>query len=378
MSDSEAAALDPGVPEGEPPPSRRLSIDHDLGIGAMVPVVLVNIVLNILTLTFYRFWAKTRIRRMLWAGTVVEGDRPEYTGTGLELLIGFVIVVVVVLVPLAGFQLAVDSYIGLENPLLAGALTSPLYLLILYLIGVATYRAQRYRLSRTRWRSIRPALDGSSWLYGLLYAAIYLLSGATLGWTYPWGRVRLFRRMMSETEFGDRCFRFEGTAGALYPRFALCWLLTIPAGILAIVLGVTVASGIAAVLPADGDLDAVSAWYVIAGLLLPLSLLVLLPLWVIYKQREYEYFVECLSYEGLSFRLGASYLSFLWLILGNALILLFTLTLGRAFAQLRLFRYVCGRLEIVGEIDFEAIRQSARERPRSGEGLADAFDVASI
>ncbi len=378
MSDSEAAALDPGAPEGEPPPSRRLSIDHDLGIGAMVPVVLVNIVLNILTLTFYRFWAKTRIRRMLWAGTVVEGDRPEYTGTGLELLIGFVIVVVVVLVPLAGFQLAVDSYIGLENPLLAGALTSPLYLLILYLIGVATYRAQRYRLSRTRWRGIRPALDGSSWLYGLLYAAIYLLSGATLGWTYPWGRVRLFRRMMSETEFGDRCFRFEGTAGVLYPRFALCWLLSVPAGILAIVLGVTLASGMAALFPADGDSDTINAGYVIAGLLLPLSLLALLPLWVIYKRREYEYFVECLSYEGLSFRLGATYLSFLWLIVGNALILLFTLTLGRAFAQLRLFRYVCGRLEIVGEIDFEAIRQSARERPRSGEGLADAFDVASI
>ncbi len=378
MSDSEAAALDPGAPEGEPPPSRRLSIDHDLGIGAMVPVVLVNIVLSILTLTFYRFWAKTRIRRMLWAGTVVEGDRPEYTGTGLELLIGFVIVVVVVLVPLAGFKLAVDSYIGMENPLLAGAITSPLYLLILYLIGVATYRAQRYRLSRTRWRGIRPALDGSSWLYGLLYAAIYLLSGATLGWTYPWGRMRLFRQMMSATEFGDRRFRFEGTAGVLYPRFALCWLLSVPAGILAIVLGVTLASGLAALSPADGEFGEAGAWYVIAGLLLPLSLLALLPLWVIYKQREYEYFVECLSYEGLSFRLGATYWSFLWLILGNALILLFTLTLGRAFAQLRLFRYVCGRLEIVGEIDFEAIQQSARERPRSGEGLADAFDVASI
>ena len=379
MSDSEAAALDPGAPEGEPPPSRRLSIDHDLGIGAMVPVVLVNIVLNILTLTFYRFWAKTRIRRMLWAGTVVEGDRPEYTGTGLELLIGFVIVVVVVLVPLAGFKMAVDSYIGMENPLLAGAITSPLYLLILYLIGVATYRAQRYRLSRTRWRGIRPALDGSSWLYGLLYAAIYLLSGATLGWTYPWGRMRLFRQMMSATEFGDRRFRFEGTAGVLYPRFALCWLLSVPVGSLAVFLVFAVAGGMAAVFSPDGELvEGIEAWATILALLIPLSLLALPPLWVIYKRREYEYFVECLSYEGLSFRLGASYLSFLWLIVGNALILLFTLTLGRAFAQLRLFRYVCGRLEIVGEIDFEAIRQSARERPRSGEGLADAFDVASI
>lgn len=134
------------------PPPRQLRLDHDLRVGDLLPVVLINTLLNIATLTFYRFWAKTRIRRMLWAGTRVEGDRLEYTGTGKELLIGFLIVVLVVLVPLAALNILVKIYVAQEDPILASAILSPLYLVFLYLFGVAIYRAQRYRLSRTRWR----------------------------------------------------------------------------------------------------------------------------------------------------------------------------------------------------------------------------------
>ena len=53
---------------------------------------MVNLLLTIVTLGIYRFWAKTRIRRYLWSQTEFLGDRFEYTGTGKELLIGFLIV----------------------------------------------------------------------------------------------------------------------------------------------------------------------------------------------------------------------------------------------------------------------------------------------
>ncbi len=357
------------------PPPRKLRLDHDLRAGDLLPVVLINTLLNILTLTFYRFWAKTRVRRMLWAGTRVEGDRLEYTGTGKELLIGFLIVVLVVLVPLAAINILVEIYIGQEDPILASAILSPLYLVFLYLFGVAVYRAQRYRLSRTRWRGIRPALPGSSWTYGFLHAAIYLLNGITLGWSYPWGRMRLYRRIMSETEFGDRAFTCEGSAEALYPRFALCWFLSIPAVVLVFLFVVLISAS--AGVAADGDwMEKIAGVFGI--LLFPLLVLALLPLWAVYKKKEYEHLTACTGYEGLGISLNMTYWGFVWLYVGNALILILTLTLGRAFAQLRLFRFVCRHLEIVGDIDFEAIRQSAAERPGSGEGLADAFDVASI
>ena len=41
-----------------------------------------NLVLTIVTLSIYRFWAKTRIRRYLWSQVTVASDRLEYTGTG--------------------------------------------------------------------------------------------------------------------------------------------------------------------------------------------------------------------------------------------------------------------------------------------------------
>ena len=46
-------------------------------------------VLQAITLGIYRFWLFTDMRRFLWAGTEVEGEPLEYTGTAVELLIGF-------------------------------------------------------------------------------------------------------------------------------------------------------------------------------------------------------------------------------------------------------------------------------------------------
>src|SRR5580698_5498006 len=45
--------------------------------------------LELVTAGFYRFWLATDIRRMLWSNTSIEGNPLEYTGTGKELLIGF-------------------------------------------------------------------------------------------------------------------------------------------------------------------------------------------------------------------------------------------------------------------------------------------------
>ncbi len=61
-------------------------------------IVGVNFVLNLVTLGFYRFWAKTRVRRYLWSRISLYGDRLEYTGLGKELFIGFLIAMAI-LVP---------------------------------------------------------------------------------------------------------------------------------------------------------------------------------------------------------------------------------------------------------------------------------------
>ena len=61
--------------------------------------------LTFFTLGIYRFWAKTRIRRFIWSSTRLDGSRFEYTGTGLEKFLGFLMAVVILAVYLGLIQI---------------------------------------------------------------------------------------------------------------------------------------------------------------------------------------------------------------------------------------------------------------------------------
>ena len=54
-------------------------------------------VLLMVTLGIYRFWLATDIRRFLWSNTEIAGEALEYTGTALELLLGFLIAIAILI-----------------------------------------------------------------------------------------------------------------------------------------------------------------------------------------------------------------------------------------------------------------------------------------
>ena len=56
--------------------------------------------LKIITLGIYHFWGKTEVRKRLWNHVRVNSEPLEYTGTGMELFLGFLIVMLVVFLPL--------------------------------------------------------------------------------------------------------------------------------------------------------------------------------------------------------------------------------------------------------------------------------------
>src|SRR4051812_938790 len=58
-----------------------------------------NGLLNVITLTLYRFWGKTAVRRMLWSTTYLNEEAFEYTGRGIELFVGFVLALLVLVLP---------------------------------------------------------------------------------------------------------------------------------------------------------------------------------------------------------------------------------------------------------------------------------------
>src|SRR4051812_6107878 len=68
--------------------------------GALFKICYLNLLLTVVTLAIYRFWAKTRLRRYVWRHVAVGGESFEYTGTGKELLIGFLKALLVLFPPL--------------------------------------------------------------------------------------------------------------------------------------------------------------------------------------------------------------------------------------------------------------------------------------
>ncbi len=189
-------------------------------------LLLRNLLLNIVSLSFYRFWARTAVRRFYWSSVVFAGEPLEFTGRGLDLFIGFLIALAI-LAPL-GFAFSTIAQM-LEPGGMAQAITGWAYLFALFALTlIARYRARRYRLSRTSWRGIRFAVDGSTLRYVLLSTGWWLAVLATLGIATPWKRAAQRAYLTRTTTFGDRRFAFSGRPSALL----LNWLF-----VLALVLG---------------------------------------------------------------------------------------------------------------------------------------------
>lgn len=175
--------------------------------------------LELVTAGFYRFWLATDIRRHLWTNTIVDGDAPEYTGNGKELLLGFLFAMAI-LVPvyLAYFV------IGIEAEQLKGFASVPLVIGFYAFGQFAIYRARRYRLTRTVWRGVRFWMDGSGWAYAgraMLWAALSVL---TLGLAYPWREAALERYKMQHSYYGDLQGDFEGQGWAFFKQIWWMWL----------------------------------------------------------------------------------------------------------------------------------------------------------
>jgi uncharacterized membrane protein YjgN (DUF898 family) len=178
----------------------------------------------IVTLGLYRFWVASDIRRYLWSNTEIAGDELEYTGDPLELLVGFLLLVVILcplfaassVVALTWGQLAVATFINL------GAV-----LCLAPIAVLALYQARRYRLSHTIFRGLRFRQTGSAWIYALLTAIWFVINMLTLGLTYPLARKSLEHYKMRHAFYGDLQGDFQGAAGHLFKTGFLLWLVVL-------------------------------------------------------------------------------------------------------------------------------------------------------
>lgn len=204
-----------------PAPDRPVSMQFSGERGEFFRLVARGALLEFITVGFYRFWLVTDIRRHLWSRTVVDGDAPEYTGRGRELLIGFLVAMAI----LAPIYLAY-FLVGLEAERVQAFASLPL-VAFLYVFGqFAIYRARRYRLSRTVWRGVRFWMSGSGWAYAF-YAAMWgTLVVITFGLALPWRDAALERYKMRHSFYGDLQGRFEGSGWEFFKQAWWLWLLS--------------------------------------------------------------------------------------------------------------------------------------------------------
>jgi uncharacterized membrane protein YjgN (DUF898 family) len=333
--------------------------------------------LRIITLGIYHFWGKTETRRRIWSGVHIEGQPLEYTGTGKELFLGFLIVFFLILLPLfailIGIQFLAMQTFGFESPMVDLALL-PVYPVFFYLFGVAQYRARRYRLSRTNWRGIRGAMAGSPWKYG--WTALWTLIPVmlTLGWLVPWRSTKLQRILTQDTRFGDEPMRFTAGAKPLYGRFAILWFGT------AVLYGGTM--GILYALFSEKLMVATMAKvplpftdYLQIAVIVFIALVLYAVVSASYYSKLSNHFANHTFIQNARFNLETRTGSLIGLILGNTLISLFTLGILTPVVQGRLAGYFAARTSIEGAIDFNTIAQSQAALDSTGEGLAEAFDI---
>jgi uncharacterized membrane protein YjgN (DUF898 family) len=352
-------------------PVPRVSWVHPSG--GFLGLSLLNGVLRILTLGVYHFWGKTEVRQRIWSAVRIDGEPLDYRGTGAELFRGFLIVFCLILLPMLALGFAAVLFLSPES-VWRRIYEIGFYTLPVALTGIGIHRARRYRLSRTRWRGIRAGLSGHSWRFAWTYLWTMLLIPLTLGWIVPWRTVRLQKSLFDDTRFGDKAFTFSGRAAPLYRRFWLVWLAAVVLLIGALVAIFTIIGfDMAQSFPRPRRLTAETAATSAGIVFVALLVFAIIRAW--YTTRVLNYFASQTRFQGTAFALAARVGSFIWLTASNYLMRVLSLGFLSPIAEARSMRYIVDRLSIDDPIAWSEIGQNPDALLRSGEGLAEAFNV---
>ena len=338
-----------------------------------LPIAASNVLLTIVTLGVYRFWAAARQRRYLWSRTEVIDDRLEWTGTGKEMFFGFLIVAAILLPFFLFIQFAFPALVARGMEQAAMGLFLLFYVGLIFLGGFARFRALRYRLSRSWWRGIRGGSHDPGWNFAGEFLGRHALSAMTMFIMLPWAVTRLWNSRWNQMSFGDLRFSSNLDAEGLKRRWAAVYL--VPIGLLVLIGFVTfLAAG-------GGERRADEAQIGILGMVFLLFALVYLaiPLLTLHWfAKFYRKAADATRLGDLEFGFDATSWDWLKLFLGNIALAVVTLGFGLAYWGYRNWAFMVRHAEIYGEINVAALSQSTTTAPGEAEGFADAFDLGAF
>jgi uncharacterized membrane protein YjgN (DUF898 family) len=337
------------------------------------PIAFTNLLLTIVTLGIYSFWARTRERKYLWSHTRFIDDRLEWVGTGKELFIGYLIAIFVFLLPLGVLQFVVQALAIRGHDAAAVLLLLATYLVVFYLIGVAIFRALRYRLSRTYWHGIRGGADAQGFGYGLSHLWKTLAGSLAAGLLVPWAMTTLWNERWNQMSFGPHRFDSDASWRPLIGRYLLYYLIPVVLFIAAAVTAVYMR-------PALGSdpVEVRETLIVVAVLGYIIFFVVLGLVALIYYAAYFREVVGRLSLADLDFQFTARSWDWVKLFLTNIALVVLTLGIGAIFLGYRNWSFFIRHMHAYGSLSLDDLTQSTTRAPGQGEGLLDAFDVGAI
>jgi uncharacterized membrane protein YjgN (DUF898 family) len=396
---------------GPPPIPTGLATEFVGTRGQLFKLALVTGIWTVLTLGFYRFWMKTRLRRWYWSSIRPGGLPLEYVGDPLEKLLGFFIAVVIM-----------AFYIGIVNLILMFVSLSLFasnftaygasFIGVVPIYFFASYRARRYVLGRTRWRGVRFGLEPGAWGYAGRAVWHWSITLLTLGILWPRKRYYLEKYQTDRTVFGSVTLHQGGTWQMLMPCFVHVLIAGFVIGVatievttgntrVAMLYGIAVpwfigglvhynvqATRLLAIHKSAGELGLTARprtgtiariygfGYIATGLLalLPLSLIVIVVGLVETARLRAQWDADALTSDVLGVPIWA------WTILGAfayfAVFLMWSV-LRHCFVTMPVWRHYAATLTIENPDALEAISQKDRDEFREAEGFAEALDLGA-
>ncbi|SLN45534.1 DUF898 family protein [Roseisalinus antarcticus] len=383
-----------------PPEADALPVACVATRGPLFGLALRTGALTVLTLGFYRFWMKTRLRRWYWSSVRPGGLPMEYVGEPLEKLLGFLVAVVIL-----AFYIGVVNLLLMFVSLSVFAGSAPAFLMSL--LGViplwfyARYRARRYVLARTRWRGLRFGLEPGAWGYALRALGHWLAVILTLGLLWPRMTFGLEKYRTDRTFFGGLRLHQGGRWTMLLPAFGhvmggavfsvvfvlaafdgapdAFWMLglSVPWLVFGLVHYSVEATRLMANAKTAGPLaldsrprtGKIARIYLFGGLAALISLLIPLAVAGLLLAGAEATFAGILeSHPALLAVAGAA--------LYIALALIWS-TLRHVFLTMPVWRHYAETLTVTGAVALPETRQRARDPFAEAEGFAEALDVGA-
>lgn len=354
---------EPQEQQAQPVESHRERLFYDGDLGHITKLWLVNLGLFIVTLSFYRFWGRTRVRQYIWSHTSILGSRLEYSGTGKELMIGFLVTIPFLLI--VSVLSEVFVILGLIGTI------------IFFLFGfAAVYFGLKYRVSRTHWRAIKGNMpsDGYS---GYCQLAFYrsFIDTLTFGIRIPKSTMLKWQYLVQHMSLGNVPFEFHMNLKGLQKRHILT-------GSLGTIIATIVFSMVSALLFSSNTGVTANPEDILSTAMIVKSVVGIIIFYLVffiirqfYVAKLVERKISGISIGSMRFYTFFTTGQFVTFKLVNALILIATLGLGSAFILHRKAQFFATYTATEGVLDETIIAQLQEQSATStiGEGFLDSF-----